>query len=381
MSTGNTAIVITTVQEPTSCMKVLARQALAHGLQWIVVGDRKGPDRFSLAPAELLTIEQQRGLPFKIARLLPEKHYARKNIGYLLAMSRGCECIYETDDDNAPTDAWNIRSLQSEAYPVRKRADVHWANVYEAYTSELIWPRGLPLSRARRRFSEDFELPAAPVRAIAPVQQGLANGSPDVDAIWRLVLDHEITFNESPNILLPRGIWCPFNSQNTWWWKEAFPLMYLPSHCSFRMTDIWRSFVAQRCLWELDYELEFHRADVEQMRNEHDLMRDFEQEIVGYLRNENIREVLELCDLSSGPSHVAENLWNCYEALVRAEIMRGPELDLVEAWIQDCTAALRIEGPTASQRAPELRLAQTAVKPEGIGIKDFLEVTRGQLRV
>jgi len=28
-------------------------------------------------------------------------------------------------------------------------------------------------------------------------------------------------------------------------------LMYLPIKASFRMTDIYRSFVAQRCLWEL----------------------------------------------------------------------------------------------------------------------------------
>jgi hypothetical protein len=31
------------------------------------------------------------------------------------------------------------------------------------------------------------------------------------------------------------------------------PLLYLPSHCCFRMTDIWRSFIAQRCLWELGH--------------------------------------------------------------------------------------------------------------------------------
>src|SRR5581483_3836894 len=321
MKSVNTAIVVTTIQEPTACMHTLAARALEHGLQWIVVGDRKGPSQFSLAPAELLSIEQQRDLPFRIARALPEKHYARKNIGYLVAISRGCHCIYETDDDNAPTDAWDIRTPETEAYRVRTLTDVHWANIYEAYTSELIWPRGLPLDRARRRFSDDFELRAAPVRVIAPIQQGLANGSPDVDAVWRLILDHDVVFDESPSILLPRGVWCPFNSQNTWWWQDAFPLLYLPSYCSFRMTGIWRSFVAQRCLWELGYELEFHRADVEQKRNEHDLMRDFDQETVGYLRNEQIRQILDACDLDAGPAHLTHNLWVCYEALARAEVV------------------------------------------------------------
>jgi hypothetical protein len=89
-------------------------------------------------------------------------------------------------------------------------------------------------------------------------------------------------------------------------------------------------------LWEIGYELEFHHADVEQMRNEHDLMHDFDQETIGYLRNEEIRGVLERCNLSPGPLRVTENLWTCYEALVRAEVVRSEELDLVEAWIIDC---------------------------------------------
>jgi hypothetical protein len=178
---------------------------------------------------------------------------------------------------------------------------------------------------------------------VAPIQQGLANGSPDVDAVWRLILDHEVIFDEAPSVLLPRGVWCPFNSQNTWWWPQAFPLLYLPSYCSFRMTDIWRSFVAQRCLWELGYELEFHHADVQQMRNEHDLMHDFEQESVGYLRNEEIRRILETCDLSPGPAYLSENLITCYETLTRADVVGREELDLVEAWIQDCGAARTAE--------------------------------------
>lgn len=339
----NTVIVVTTIQEPTACMRVLATRALANGMKWIVIGDLKGPARFPLSPAELVSVDQQKELPFKLAQLLPEKHYARKNLGYLLAMSRGCGCIYETDDDNAPTDAWYVRSMDVYAHQLRLRSDVRWANVYAAYSSELIWPRGLPLNCARRRFGDDFEIEPAPIRAMAPIQQGLANGSPDVDAVWRLTLDHEVVFDEAPSVLLPRNVWCPFNSQNTWWWPQAFLLLYLPSYCSFRMTDIWRSFIAQRCLWELGYELEFHHADVQQMRNEHDLMRDFEQESVGYLRNEEIRGILESCVLSAAPSSLSDNLMTCYDALVCASVVQREELGLVEAWIHDCKAAATAE--------------------------------------
>jgi hypothetical protein len=338
MRTENTTIVVTTIQPPTDCMRTLAEHAREHGFDWLVLGDRKGPAEFSLAPAELVTIEQQRALPFRLAKILPEKHYARKNLGYLLAMSRGCERIYETDDDNAPIAGWEPRACVTDARRVRATnpAAAPWVNIYEAFTVEHIWPRGFPLNQTRRHFAVDFAIDETSVRVPAPIQQGLANGSPDVDAVWRLVLDHDVTFDEVPNLLLPRGTWCPFNSQNTWWWREAFPLLYLPSFCSFRMTDIWRSFVAQRCLWELGYELEFHHADVHQLRNEHNLMHDFDDETVGYLRNDDIRLILEDCALEPGAGRLKENVYRCYEALSRENIVGPAELDLVEAWLHDC---------------------------------------------
>jgi hypothetical protein len=335
------AIVVTTIQEPTECMRLLALQAAAHRMQLIVIGDRKGPASFVLSAAELVSLEEQRALSFKTARLLPEGHYGRKNLGYLLAISRGCDCIYETDDDNAPTEAWQPRTLQTVVRKIGRKSNVSWVNVYSAYTTEFVWPRGLPLDCARYRIGRDFEIASDLVPATAPIQQGLVNGSPDVDAIWRLIFDRELSFEDSPSISLPSGLWCPFNSQNTWWWPEAFPLLYLPSYCSFRMTDIWRGLVAQRCLWELGYELEFHRADMRHVRNEHDLMRDFDNEFVGYMRNDEIRRILEPCNLRHGASHLKDNLFRCYEALVRADVIRTEELALVGAWLEDCPESKR----------------------------------------
>jgi len=336
MKTENTFIVVTTIQRPTACMRTLARHARANRLKWLVVGDRKGPPDFSLPPAELLTIDAQQDLPFRLARLLPEKHYARKNLGYLQAIARGCTRIYETDDDNEPIDGWAPRTFEIEGRRVQGDPISPWVNIYEAFTAEHIWPRGLPIDRVRRREEHGLQISSEVVRVEAPIQQGLANGSPDVDAVWRLVLDHDVTFDDMPNLLLPAGTWCPFNSQNTWWWKPVFPLLYLPSHCSFRMTDIWRSFVAQRCLWELGYELEFHRADVHQQRNEHNLLRDFDDETVGYLRNDEIRRILEALPLRPGHHRLKENLLLCYEALVAASVVGRPELPLVQAWLEDC---------------------------------------------
>ncbi len=172
-------------------------------------------------------------------------------------------------------------------------------------------------------------------RIDAPIQQGLADNSPDVDAIWRLVLDVPFTFERGPSILLPAGAWCPFNSQSTWWWREAYPLLYLPSHCSFRMTDIWRSFIAQRCLWELGCGVVFHAPEVIQDRNPHDLMRDFKDEIPGYQRNRELASVLENLTLRAGQEHVGENIRLCYGALIERNFFPEQELELVDLWLRD----------------------------------------------
>jgi hypothetical protein len=169
----------------------------------------------------------------------------------------------------------------------------------------------------------------------SPIQQGLADGSPDVDAIWRLVLDKLFRFKPGASVALMSGVWCPFNSQSTWWWPEAYPLMYLPSFCTFRMTDIWRSFVAQRCLWALGGVVAFHAAEATQKRNAHNLMRDFQDEVPGYMANNQIALLLEEQTLESGPGAVGANLLKCYETLVQHEIMPRKELALVKAWLGD----------------------------------------------
>ena len=116
-----------------------------------------------------------------------------------------------------------------------------------------------------------------------PIQQGLVDGDPDVDAVYRLVLDLPFRFERGASVALGTGAWCPFNSQNTSWWPDAYALMYLPAYCSFRMTDIWRSFVAQRIAWENGWSVLFREATVRQRRNPHDLMRDFRDEVPGYV--------------------------------------------------------------------------------------------------
>ncbi|MEP6955655.1 MAG: STELLO glycosyltransferase family protein, partial [Chthoniobacterales bacterium] len=159
-----------------------------------------------LQGCDFYDVTRQERTGFRFARLCPTQSYARKNIGYLIAMAEGASRIVETDDDNiSRVSFWDERSLEIEA---PRLANGGWVNVYRYFSELMTWPRGLP------------------------------------------------------------------------------------AHCSFRMTDIWRSFVAQRIAWENGWSVLFHEATVRQDRNAHDLMRDFQDEVSGYLHNRAIVEAL-----------------------------------------------------------------------------------------
>jgi hypothetical protein len=322
-------------------MHALSNRLSAINGRIVVAGDTKGPNSYDLPNTIFLSYEAQLNSGYSLAKKLPTKHYARKNIAYLEAIYQGAQCIYETDDDNKPNNKWNIRNeFLTNCKSVAR--DKGWVNVYKYFTNELIWPRGIPLNCIRS--SELLPLSDLKESQRCPIQQGLVNNSPDVDAIWRLVFDRPFYFDpdKHESIYIRPGSWCPFNTQSTWWWPIAYPLLYIPSYCSFRMCDIWKSFVAQRCLWELDMGIAFHPAEVIQDRNEHDLTKDFEDEISGYLYNSNIKKILENCHLHAGSEFLFENLKLCYVALVDAGIFPNDELTLVDSWISDCRQAMKL---------------------------------------
>ena len=333
--TESVALVVTSISAPNRVLGALAEGSLSRGRQFVVVGDVPSPADFHLEGCDFYGLEAQYETGFRFARLCPMRHYARKNLGYLVAIRAGAGVIVETDDDNIPREEfWGERQRQVSV-PALEGAG--WVNVYRYFTEANIWPRGLPLEEVRAGVPS-FE--SLKVRdADCPVQQGLADENPDVDAIYRLVEELPQSFRRDRRLALGEGSWCPFNSQNTTWWADAFPLLYLPAYCSFRMTDIWRSFVAQRICWEQGWGVLFHEPTVWQERNEHNLMRDFRDEVPGYLHNASIREALAALDLAPGVERLGENLLACYEKLVEMSLVGREELPLLAAWLEDLAAA------------------------------------------
>lgn len=331
-STGKSAVVLTSIAAPNAVMRAIAADCTRLGIDFWVIGDTKSPDDFELEGCRYLGVEAQRELPFAFAQACPIRHYARKNIGYLLAIQSGVDFIAETDDDNLPgPNFYKPLPLETE---VTVLEGCGWVNVYRYYTDQLIWPRGLPLHQVHA------PLPTlgAPRMVRAPIQQGLANENPDVDAIYRLLLPLPFSFDKSLRVALGNNAWCPYNSQNTIYYREAFPLLYLPAHCSFRMTDIWRSFVAQRIAWVNGWTILFREATVVQDRNDHNLMRDFEDEISGYVGNDKIAKLLSGLELEAGVENIPVAMRLCYQALVENDFVGGEELALLDAWLDDLKA-------------------------------------------
>ena len=326
------AIIITSIASADNpVLKTFATESPQRDYHFIVIGDETSPTNFELEGCDYYSLERQKNLDFAFPSVCPTKSYSRKNIAYLIAAKNKASYIIETDDDNFPRETFWIPPKRIQNVPTATKAG--WVNVYRYYTENNIWPRGLPLQEILTPPPAWDTLTSQEIDC--PIQQGLADDNPDVDAIYRLVLPLPQQFKKDRKIALTNGSWCPFNSQNTLWYPDVFALMYLPTTCSMRLTDIWRSFVAQRILWENNLGLLFYEPTVWQKRNEHDLLKDFSDETLGYLHNFKICQELESLSLKSGFENFTENMQICYEALIKLDLLKKEELNLLKIWIND----------------------------------------------
>lgn len=320
-------IIITSIFEPTEAVRVFARQ---HDYQLVVVGDKKTPAHWQQDGCIYLDVAQQLELAPAFAQSIPFNHYGRKMLGYVYAMRQGAEVIIDTDDDNIPYAGWNFPAFEGSF--TSSHEQLGWVNIYQHFTDQFIWPRGLPL-RHIRDSKEKLQWAAAPLTQRIGIWQGLADEDPDVDAIYRLTSNTPCLFEDREPVVLTEGTVCPFNSQNTAIRKELFPLLFLPSFVTFRFTDILRGIVAQPILWKHGYKLGFTKATVVQKRNEHDYFKDFESEVPMYLHSE---KALKLVADSLTDGSVSDNLRQAYEALHKAGIVEERELTVLAEWLAQC---------------------------------------------
>jgi hypothetical protein len=319
------SIVITSIFPSTKAVDAFSKNG--H-YKTIIVGDKKSPADYHNRNVTFLSVDKQLQLGYSIIKELPFNHYCRKNIGYIYAINEGTEVVVDVDDDNIPYPEWSFPSFKGE-YDQMKQ-DRGFVNTYNFFTEQNIWPRGLPLNKIRSETDNGHIQ-----RRICDVGiwQGLVDDDPDVDAVYRLTNNMTCYFNKRSPVVLDNGTISPFNSQNTAFRKELFPLLYLPATVTFRFTDILRSLVAQPIMWLYGFSLGFTQATVKQERNPHDYMKDFISEIPCYLHGENVIDTIS--NQISSSFSIYENLVIAYEELFKKGIVERNELLLVNRWVSD----------------------------------------------
>jgi hypothetical protein len=324
---SNSWIVVTTINSPTDQLKNFA---VLSDYNLVVVGDLKTPENWNLKNSKFLSSKET--LSFEISKTLPYNSYSRKNIGYLYAIREGAELIIDTDDDNDPGPNWGFPSFVETFDTIVD--DPKFINIYNYFYDGLLWPRGFPLEHLTETELYDWSVNIRKELIKVGVWQGIVNGDPDVDAIYRLIINKKINFNKNPPLVLGNGLLCPFNSQNTAFTKIVFPLLYIPSTVSFRFTDILRGWIAQPIMWKYGLKLGFLENDMTQMRNDHNFIDDFRSELPCYM------DTIKVCSciaeaLASGGSNIQEDLLNVYEYLKRDKIVKPEEFDILKAWLFD----------------------------------------------
>lgn len=320
-------IVITSIFHPTAAVKRFASLSNYH---LIVVGDLKTPKDWECDGVQFLAHDDQQDSDWALGKLLPSNHYCRKMLGYLEAMKIKSDIIIDTDDDNLPYNDWSFPEFDGDFETVG--GPYGFINVYQLFTDQHIWPRGLPLSLITTDFQLEKQITKRASRV--GVWQALADDDPDVDAIYRLTSDTPCQFRKREPLVLAPGVISPFNSQNTAFRRELFPLLYLPCDVTFRFTDILRGIVAQPIMSLYGFSLGFTSATVRQERNPHDYIKDFESEIPMYQHTSQALAAVE--SVVSAEQSVDANLLAAYDALCDVGITTSREMVTVKAWVQDC---------------------------------------------
>ncbi|CAI5441080.1 unnamed protein product [Caenorhabditis angaria] len=204
---------------------------------------------------------------------------------------------------------------------------------------DQMWPRGFPLEFIKDHNNGANRQILCQKMRRSSVQQGLVHHDPDVDAIYRLIhadtkTGLDVGFNKyAPSILLAPGTYSPWNSQNTLFHKSAFHILMLPMSVSFRTTDIWRSFFAQKILHLSGLTVSFTPVNAVQFRNSHDFLKDFRDESQVYSDSGKILQFLDAWNCSY------QKIEDCMKELakdfVKNEFWGEDDEKLIDLYIQD----------------------------------------------
>ncbi|XP_033725741.1 uncharacterized protein LOC117315589 [Pecten maximus] len=338
--------VVTTIFSPSHAVKHVSSLS-----NWclVIVADTKTPDKktylreigvtdYISKRVKYLSVKEQQTLYPLLSEAIPTKHFGRKNIGYIYAIHHKAKYIWDFDDDNYGTVNLNdfITDYPLPYVTVCKGAQSKIYNPYPYFgvSETLTWPRGFPLQYIKNKTT-------VPVlcKSRSPVElgvvQSLANEQPDIDAIYRMTREAPFNFTATRKshqpFVLPRNTYAPFNAQATLWLAPAFPYMALPISVNGRVSDIWRSYIAQYFFHKRDIRVAFSSPYVIQERNDHNDLKDFNAELDIYQKSKQLVDLLASDNPDEGDDI---DLVDMYTILYSRQYLEEFDVQFAQAWIQ-----------------------------------------------
>ena len=351
--------VVTTNYEPSEAVR---RWMRVEGWCLVMVGDRKSSNKYQTQwtggdgkiAVVYLSLDDQKALNNAFVNAVPWNSFGRKNIGYLYAMMHGARVIWDFDDDNmlkfwipgaAPKGAPSIEA----AVPSQGAQTIHVLEPYKHNCSTYnpypmigapvlpSWPRGLPLSHIKRPECYDTQTVSRKVshKSVA-VLQSLADIQPDTDVVYRITMPHPFSFkrsSETKPLMVPKGVFAPYNAQATLHFEASFWALLLPVTVHGRVSDIWRSYFAQRLFWDLDLRVGFlARPLVVHAQNYHSNLGDLEGERDLYQKSEHLVQFLGRWQ-GKGKTLI-ERIEELWVALYEHQYIEFEDVVLLQRWLQ-----------------------------------------------
>lgn len=284
-------IVTTTINSPTKAILEFAKK---KDWDMIIVGDMKTPNEeyYTLCNkfdnVSYFDTDYQLGHYPELSYLIGWNCIQRRNIGFIEAYKRYADIIATVDDDNIPYDSWGKNILIDKKIDYVSLITTNTGNCDDplyinAITEKSVsWHRGFPISRILNR-KREYSIKQNDT--IFDVQADFWDGEPDIDAICRLSgLVKTFDFKSCPFICKN---YSPFNSQNTFISRKAIKDYFMFPKIG-RMDDIWASYYMEAKGHKAIYNI----ATVFQERNDHDIVNDLENELIGYKNTEKLLEAL-----------------------------------------------------------------------------------------
>ena len=343
--------VTTTISGPSKSIRQVMN---ASGWCLVVTGDAKTPgDEYArlLDPVRhvYLSLSDQNKTGFGLATNTPVGHFSRKNLGYLYAVRMGAEMIFDFDDDNEllgdTLPSFEVTGPMA-AYHLLKSDEVDEFDTVNpcsvGFQAKGMWPRGYPLSRINEPHASSLSKGTRSMEL--GVVQSMANHDPDVDAIYRLAPRASqplpFTFQDSEQqLVLGNNVYAPFNAQATLFTRRGLWALFLPTTVHGRVSDILRSYIAQRLFWTVGLHISFHKPWVKQIRNSHDYLSDFMSERPLYEKTEELLRVLHQWRPRKGHEDnwaaIPQRLEDLYITLYEYEFVENDDISRVQLWLLD----------------------------------------------